>query len=199
MEIKYKGRRKRKIRRYRKISWKKAVIPILVGITIGSLTVSYLGYSDYKQCLLEKNALKEQLDKYRQQDMEVVNGREVFLPDIKLNNNIISGDRIDIRIRYDNAEDYTVLLDKKVRQCDSGTGIVLELTEEEILMISSAVADMGQYAGTSLYAAKYPENSKMAEGKVNYVPNKAVLLLLGREKTEGESRNALEERLMRNQ
>lgn len=145
----------------------------------------------------EKGALEEQLQTFIKQEEEVENGREVFLPDIALKDYVQTNDRIDIRIRYDNAEDYTVLLDKKVKKCDAEYGIVLELTEEEIWMISSAIADKKQYEGTSLYAAKYPDNSNDTDGRINYIPNRNILILLGREKTEGESRIALEERLMR--
>lgn len=193
------GRRRkiRKIRTNRKTSWKKAVIPGLAGITILSLMFSYVQYNAWKLCLQEKGALEEQLQTFIKQEEEVENGREVFLPDIALKDYVQTNDRIDIRIRYDNAEDYTVLLDKKVKKCDAEYGIVLELTEEEIWMISSAIADKKQYEGTSLYAAKYPDNSNDTDGRINYIPNRNILILLGREKTEGESRIALEERLMR--
>ena len=130
---------------------------------------------------------------------ECENSRELFLSEIKLKDHVQTGDRIDIRIRYENAEDYTVLADKIIKKCDTEYGIVLELTEEEILFISSAFADQKKYEGTSLYVARYPGNSNMAAGNVNYIPNREILSLLGREKTEGESRNALEERLMQKQ
>lgn len=127
---------------------------------------------------------------------EKKNGKEIFLSDIEYRDYLQAGDRIDVRIRYKNAEDYTVLTDKIVKICDSGNGIVLEMTEEEILLMSSAYTDRKKYEGTGLYVARYPEDADVSTGSVNYIPNKEILSLLGREKTEGESRCALETRLM---
>lgn len=130
---------------------------------------------------------------------EPENGKEVFLAEIDFQDYVQAGDRIDVRIRYENAEDYTVLADKIVKLCDVGNGIVLELTEEEILYVSSAITDKQRYERTSLYAVKYPEYNNIITGVVSYIPNREILTLLDREKTEGEGRDALEKRLMRMQ
>ena len=124
------------------------------------------------------------------------NGRDLFISEVEFWTDMQTGDRIDVRIRYDNAEDYTVLTDKIIKKCDTGSGIVLELTEAEILLISSALADKKRYEGTVIYVAKYPDHRNVMQGTVNYIPNKEILALMGREKTEGESRTALEERLV---
>ena len=78
---------------------------------------------------------------------------------------------------------------------DDIDGMVLRLTEEEILLLSSAVADKDCYKGTNLYAVKYPEQEQMEEGSVNYIPNKEILGMLGLENTKGVLRTALEWRL----
>ena len=122
--------------------------------------------------------------------------REVFVSEVDIPSFIQTGDRVDIRIRYGNAEDYTVLADKILVSCTPSEGMVMELSEEEILFLSSAVADKINYADTTLYAVKYPEYVQQETGNVTYIANREILKLLDREKTQGESRAALEERLL---
>ena len=123
------------------------------------------------------------------------NIREVFLSEVEIAQHLTSGNRIDIRIRYANAEDYIVLSNKCMISYDDVNGIVLRLTEEEILLLSSAVADESRYDGTNLYAVKYPEKEQMEVGEINYIPNKEILEMFGLENTKGVLRTALEWRL----
>lgn len=125
--------------------------------------------------------------------------REFFLSEAELPEYLQAGDRIDVRIRYKNAEDYIVLSDKILIKCEPGKGMVIGLSEEEILLISSAVADSERYDGTLLYVTKYPEYEPAEPGISNYIANLEILTLLKRENTEGESRIALEKRLMQYQ
>lgn len=122
--------------------------------------------------------------------------RQVYVSETEIPNHVMSGSRIDIRIRYKNAEDYIVLADKTVIQCNPENGMVLELTEEEILLLSSALYDRTLFDNTKLYVVTYPEYRQMESGRVTYIANKEILTILGREKSEGESRSALEKRLM---
>lgn len=124
------------------------------------------------------------------------NVREFYLSAAEIPEHIQTGDRIDMRIRYNNAEEYVVLADKRVLDGGSGRGIVLSLTEEEILLVSSAIADCERYSNTKLYMVEYPEYEQMEKGDVTYLANEEVQMLLGREKTERESRIALEQRLL---
>ena len=123
------------------------------------------------------------------------NVREVFLSEVEIERYLISGNRVDIRIRYENAEDYIVLSNKYMVAYDDISGMVLRLTEEEILLLSSAIADESRYNGTNLYAVKYPEQEQMEVSDVNYIPNREILGMLGIENTKGVVRNALETRL----
>ena len=125
------------------------------------------------------------------------NTRSVFFSEAEIAEHIQTGDRVDVRIRYNNAEDYIVLSDKILVRSESGKGMILELTEEEILLISSAISDCTRYKGTKLYVVEYPEHKLMEEGSSNYIANTEVLILLKRENKEGESRIALEQRLER--
>ena len=124
------------------------------------------------------------------------NVREFFLEEAEIPKHIEVGDRIDLRIRYSNAEEYVVLTDKIVLECHSGEGMVITLTEDEFLLVSSAIADTREFSKTKLYVVEYPEYDYKEKGQITYLANRDVLLLLGKEKSEGESRIALEQRLM---
>lgn len=126
------------------------------------------------------------------------NTREFFLGCADIPEHIKEGDRVDIRIRYGNAEEYVVLSDKIILNSLIENGMVLHLAEEELLMISSAITDTEIFSKTMLYIVAYPEYANAEKSKVTYIANKDVLLLLGREKSEGESRTALERRLLQN-
>lgn len=121
--------------------------------------------------------------------------REFYLEELEIPEHVKKGDRVDIRIRYGNAEEYVVLADKIIADCQTD-GVVICLTETELLMISSAVTDTELFRKAKLYVVEYPEYVHMETSQVNYIANRDVLLLLGREKTEGESRTALEQRLL---
>ncbi len=125
--------------------------------------------------------------------------RELFISEVEVAEHLQTGDRIDVRIRYKNAEDYIVLADKIMERCGSGNGMVLHLSEEEILMLASAITDSRDFTGTRLYAAGYPEYEVTAPAQKTYFANHEILALLGRKKQEGESRTALEERLLQEQ
>lgn len=122
--------------------------------------------------------------------------REVFVAEAEIPEHVQTGDRVDVRIRYRTAEDYIVISDKNLVKCEAESGMVLRLTEEEILFLSSAIADCEIYENTKLYVVEYPEYEQIEAGNVTYIPNKEILMVLDRENTEGESRNALEQRLM---
>ncbi len=121
--------------------------------------------------------------------------REIFINDVELTEYLETGDRVDIRLRYPNAEEYIVLSDKILLKCEPASGIVLELTEEELLMLSSAIADCSIYEKTKLYAVEYPDYPQLNTGITNYIANKVILKMLGKETLKGESRIALEQRL----
>ena len=124
------------------------------------------------------------------------NVREFFLDAVEIPEHIQKGDRVDVRIRYGNAEEYVVLADKIILDCRIGYGMVLALTEEECLLISSAISDTREFSKTRMYIVEYPEYDQKEKGQSTYLANLDVLLQLGKEKTKGESRRALEQRLM---
>ncbi|MBP3594587.1 MAG: SAF domain-containing protein [Lachnospiraceae bacterium] len=126
------------------------------------------------------------------------NTRMFYLEEVDVPKHVQEGDRVDIRIRYGNAEEYIVLSDKIVVNLQEEHGMVLCLTEEEFLLISSAIIDTELFRPAKLYVVEYPEYESVENSPATYIANQDVLLLLGREKTEGESRAALEQRLLQN-
>lgn len=124
------------------------------------------------------------------------NQRDVFISDILLSGHLEEYNRIDVRIGYGNGEDYIVLADKVIKRIQESQGMVLSLTEEEILLLASAITDVETFEDVRLYAVTYPEQGQYKSSDVTYVPKWEILCLLGKENTEGESRTALEERLL---
>lgn len=64
------------------------------------------------------------------------------------------GDSIDIRIMFPNGTDYIVLAQKRAEQIEGET-LWLQLSEDERLILNSAVVDSFLTQGTKLYATKY--------------------------------------------
>ena len=122
--------------------------------------------------------------------------REVFISKVDIPDYLREGNRVDVRISYGNAEDYVVLAGKTLVNCDEKKGIVIRMSEEEILILSSALFDCDIYKDTELYLVKYPEFQRMEESEVTYIPNREILALLGRKEGYEERRIRIEERLI---
>ena len=145
-----------------------------------------------RQCLTYELQLENILRQEESKPQTV--RREVWIQGIELGDAIQEGERLDIRISYANAEDYTVLADKEVRLLQGKAELVLLLKEEEILLLSSALADARCYPEVRLYAVRYPENPE-EQGTVNYLPNKEVANLLSLTQDQILERTRLELRL----
>lgn len=145
-----------------------------------------------RRCLTYELQLENTLRQEAQKSQTT--GREVWIQGVELGASIQEGERLDIRISYANAEDYTVLADKEVRLLSGKAEMVLLLEEEEILLLSSALADARCYPDVRLYAVRYPENPE-EEGAVNYLPNKEVANLLSLTQDQILERARLELRL----
>ena len=122
------------------------------------------------------------------------NFRQVEIDEIEMSGHLMTGNRVDIRIAFGNAEDYIVLSEKLLVSYDEKKGIVLEMSEEEILTLSSAILDCRMYEDTRLYMVKYPEYRPMLQSRTNYVARRESLQMLGKQE-ETEERIRLEERL----
>lgn len=64
------------------------------------------------------------------------------------------GDSFDVRIMYPNGTDYIVLAQKRAEQIEGET-LWLQLSEDERLILNSAIVDSYLTQGTKLYATKY--------------------------------------------
>lgn len=85
------------------------------------------------------------------------------------------GECVDIRIMYPNGTDYIVLAQKIIKKIENTT-MWLELSEDERLLLNSAIVDSYLNQGTKLYATKYvdqdaqikisDDESELAQGYV---------------------------------
>lgn len=87
------------------------------------------------------------------------------------------GDYVDVRISFPNGSDFVVLVKKKIEEFFYD-GIVLIVTEDDILKMASAKVDMDQFQGCMVYASKYVDEED-SESISNYPVRKDVLLLYG--------------------
>ncbi|MGN0243131.1 MAG: SAF domain-containing protein [Lachnospiraceae bacterium] len=96
-----------------------------------------------------------------------------------LNRNLDENDYVDLRILYPNGENYIVVSKAKLRQLSLAENTCyLWLSEEEILMLHSAIVDTYLQDGTKLYTAKYLSPSVQEPSLVNYQPNSSVQKLM---------------------
>ena len=90
---------------------------------------------------------------------------------------------IDVRLMLPNGQNYIVTSRKKVSipvvdgQYLSDT-IQMNLTEEEILLLSCAIVENFQIDGSKLYATRYTEAGSQTAATVTYYPNQSVQTLL---------------------
>lgn len=92
--------------------------------------------------------------------------------------NLELGQYIDVRLRFPNGEDYSVLCKKKVHELNKERNIIYcWLNEEEILRISSAIVDAYLVQGAKLYTVTYVDGLQQAT-RVTYPVNLDVLKLM---------------------
>ena len=93
------------------------------------------------------------------------------------------GDYVDVRLMLPNGQNYIVTSKKEVKipavngQYLADT-IQMNLTEEEILLLSCAIIENYQIEGSKLYATRYTEAGVQSAATVTYYPNNEVQTLL---------------------
>lgn len=109
---------------------------------------------------------------------EVINSdvRSQEVNTIVLPSDLSEGEYVDVRIMYPNGTDYIVLAQKQAKKIE-GTTVWLNLSEDERLLLNSAIVDSYLESGSKLYATKYvdqdaqikmsDEDSEIAQGYVN--------------------------------
>lgn len=87
---------------------------------------------------------------------EIINAdiRMQELTTILMPSDLNVGDSFDIRIMFPNGTDYIVLAQKRAEQIEGET-LWLQLSEDERLILNSAIVDSFLTQGTKLYATKY--------------------------------------------
>ena len=90
-------------------------------------------------------------DKIISQDMRIQEINALVLP-----TDLVVNDFIDIRLMYPSGVEYTVLAQKQVTKI-SGTTIWMDMSEEDTLLLNSAIVDSYLTDGTKLYAVRYTD------------------------------------------
>ena len=90
-------------------------------------------------------------DKIIFQDVRIQEVNAVLLP-----TDLMVNDFVDIRIMYPSGVEYIILAQKQVTKI-SGTTIWMDMSEEDTLMLNSAIVDSYLTDGTKLYAVKYTD------------------------------------------
>ena len=125
----------------------------------------------------------------------VVQSDEVITDDVRreeynmitLPVDLMTDDYIDIRIMFPNGQNFIVVSKALVEipQNPDGTYISdtiwLNLREDEILMMSSAIVEAYGVQGAKIYATKYAEPGMQVAATPNYVPNQDVLAEIQRD------------------
>ena len=112
--------------------------------------------------------------------------REEEYNTISLPSDIETGDTVDVRLRMPDGTNYIVVSKKKVTVLDEGgipslNTISLELSEGEILMMSSAIVESYILEGSRLYLTRYVEPGMQAGAITNYVPSGDVQNLIAQD------------------
>ena len=98
---------------------------------------------------------------------------------ISLPVDLAPGEYVDIRLMLPNGQNYVVVSKKKVTipvvndQYLSDT-IQMNLTEEEIMILSSAIVENFKTSGSKLYATRYTEAGMQEAATMTYYPNSDV-------------------------
>lgn len=95
-----------------------------------------------------------------------------------------TGEYIDVRLRLPDGQDLIVVSHKQVTipEFEDGTlstnNMLMDLTEEEILMMSCAIVESYQMNGSMLYATKYVEPGIQEAATPTYLPNDVTITLI---------------------
>lgn len=100
---------------------------------------------------------------------------------------LLTDDYVDIRLMLPSGQNFIVLSKKQVTvpQLDDGTivadTIIMNLREDEILTMSSAIVDAYKVKGAKLYANKYSEPGMQNAAEITYIPNEETTALISRD------------------
>lgn len=154
-------------------------IDLMEGLTLEkeSIVGKALKLNSKKGSILTENLLYE--GEALSDDLRIHNYNFVVLTE-----HLVSGDYIDVRISFADGSDYIVLSKKKILEISlynqeeqQNNSLWLQMTEEEILRMSSAVVDSYLNEGCSIYAIEYVAETQNG-AIVNYPVNQVVERLI---------------------
>ena len=141
--------------------------------------------------IVTKNMVEE-VDNVLTADVRTVEFTSVTLPA-----QLQEGEYIDIRYAIPDGQDYIVLSRKKVLQCNK-TSIWLNLTEDELLTMNSAIVETYRNKGIKLYAVQYVEPGMQVAAIPTYPVKQEVKELIARDpNVVEEAKLGIEERYNR--
>ena len=104
--------------------------------------------------------------------------QEVELYCIWLSTNLKQYDEVDVRILFPNGTDYIVLPKEKLRKLKlQQNNVFLWLTEDEILLLDSAIVDANLH-GAKIYTTKYVKPEVEDANEITYQPTKQIIDLM---------------------
>jgi hypothetical protein len=90
---------------------------------------------------------------------------------VEFEDNIITNDKVDVRILFPDGEDFIVLSKKKMDFVDYGVqGLSFKAIEGEIQLLNSALVD-AYVNSAEIYVSKYTDPEMQEAPNANYVPN----------------------------
>lgn len=116
---------------------------------------------------------------------------------ITLPTQLEAGEYIDVRLRLPSGQDYIVVSHKEVEiptinGVDSTNCIWINLSETEILMMSSAIIDAYKAEGSMLYATRYVEPGMQEAATETYLPSDGTITLMAKDPNAvQEAKNAI--------
>lgn len=98
------------------------------------------------------------------------------------------GEYVDVRLQMSNGQDYIIVSHKEVIDITDST-IWLQLSEDEILLMSNAIVESYLSPATNLYVNKYVEPGNQDAAQVTYIPSEAVMILIQKDPNVIEKAN----------
>ena len=141
----------------------------IANITSGKKVVARIDM--YKNTVITQNAValeEEQLT----DDVRTMEYNMLMLPI-----NVTIGDYVDVRITFPNGQDFIVIAKKEIKNIQGNT-VTFEMTEEEILMLNSAVVESYIMKASNIYVAKYVEPGMQEKASNTYTPTSEVIRLI---------------------
>lgn len=147
-------------------------------ISIGNITEETIAKIDLKVGTVLTNSMVTEKDEQTTADLRSQEYNMVLLP-----TQIQTGEYIDIRLRLPNGTDYIIVSKKKVEiptidGVESANTIKINVSEEEILLMSNAIVEAYWATGSILYATTYTEPGIQGNATPTYLPNDKVISLI---------------------